>query len=435
MGLHHTTTKAEVVDRFLLLEVGRRCTEERRAESERILRLQPFLADATVRARPDTAGGVRIEIETTAEIPTVFATRVRDGRPTAVRFGNGNIGGQGLHLAASVERGFAYRTGAGVTAVARQAFGQPYTIALVAARAPLGSTLALAMGHPFFTDLQRTAWHMGYRNLNRYVSFVRPDLDAVSIGVRRRFWDVGSVRRVSLGHRGTFGGVLLTHEAVTPESRVVVISDSGLIADTSVTLGGPVPSYRNLRLNAVAGARVLSFMAVRGFDALAAVQDVATGVQLGALVGRGIPRVGGNDDDLFVSGDLYAGAGSARSFAALGVEGEARRGRNTGHWDAIVGGGRLAWYLKPAVTHLLTMSAEFGGAWRQRIPFQLRLGDREGGLRGYSDSRVAGTVRTIVRLEERWWIGPGTARVALAVAGFADGGRVWAGDAPFGVNS
>jgi hypothetical protein len=62
VGLLHTTTKAEVIGRFLLLEVGQRCTERQRAESERILRLQPFLADATVRAVPDSAGGVRVEV-------------------------------------------------------------------------------------------------------------------------------------------------------------------------------------------------------------------------------------------------------------------------------------------------------------------------------------------------------------------------------------
>jgi hypothetical protein len=36
-----------------------------------------------------------------------------------------------------------------------------------------------------------------------------------------------------------------------------------------------VSPYRNLRVNAVAGVRALSFMTVRGFDALTAAQDVA----------------------------------------------------------------------------------------------------------------------------------------------------------------
>jgi hypothetical protein len=435
VGLLHTTSKAEVIDRFLLLEVGQRCTQRQLAESERILRLQPFLADATVRAVPDTAGGVRVEVETVDEIPTVFGLRFHGMLPSALRFGNGNVGGQGLYLAASVKRGFAYRTGVGVYGTAYQVFGRPYTMALVAERAPLGSTLTLALGHTFFTDLQRTAWQLGYGNVDRYESFLPPEGDALSLGVRRRFWDLGGVRRLGLGRRSAFVGALLTHEDVVPADHAVIVSDTGLVVDTRAALGGPFPAYRNLRLNAVVGVRALSFMPVRGFDALRAVQDVATGVQFGALVGRGIPRFGASDDDIFVSADFYAGRGSTTSFAALRVEGEARRDRRTNRWDAMVGSGRLAWYVKPAVAHVLISSVEFGGGWLTRVPFQLMLGDRRGGVRGYHASHVAGAVRSVARLEDRWSIGNLTKHGSLGLAGFIDAGRVWVGDAPFGVNS
>ncbi len=431
----HTTTKAEVIGRFLLLEAGERCTERQRAESERILRLQPFLADATVRAVADGSGGVRIEVETIDEIPTVLGMRFHGARPSAFRFGNGNVGGQGLYLAASVKQGFAYRTGIGVSGAAYQAFGRPWTLTFAAERAPLGGTLALALGYPFLTDLQRTAWHLGGSDTDRYRSFVRPEGEALSLAVRRRFWDLGGVRRLGRGRRAAFLGVLLTEESVTPAARGVVVSDSGLVVDTSAALGGPVPAYRNVRLNAVIGVRALSFMTVRGFDALSAVQDVATGVQLGTLVGRGTPRFGANDDDVFISADLYAGLGSATSFAALRIEGEGRQNRRTDRWDSMVGSGRLAWYLKPAASHVLIGSLEFAGAWRVRVPFQLRLGDRQGGVRGYAASRTAGAVRSVARIEERWRIGGLTERVAVGLATFADAGRVWAGDAPFGVDS
>src|SRR5213592_112349 len=49
IGLHHATTRNDVVQAFLALHVGRPCTEFRRAESERVLRAQPFISDATVR--------------------------------------------------------------------------------------------------------------------------------------------------------------------------------------------------------------------------------------------------------------------------------------------------------------------------------------------------------------------------------------------------
>src|ERR1041384_343101 len=133
VGLH-TTTKPAVISHLLLLEVGRPCTERLRAESERILRFQPFLADASVRAVPDGQGGVRIEVETIDEIPTVFALRWHDGGPAALRVGNGNVGGRGVYLAVRGERGFAYRNGIGMQLVASQVFARPYTLALVAGR-------------------------------------------------------------------------------------------------------------------------------------------------------------------------------------------------------------------------------------------------------------------------------------------------------------
>lgn len=342
VGLIHTTSKEEVIRRFLLLDVGRICTERRRAESERILRLQPFLAAATVRAVSDAAGGVRIEVESIDEIPTVFGMSFRDKLPSALRFGNGNVGGRGLHLAVSAERGFAYRTGVGVEAVAYQVFSRPYTLALVAERAPLGTTLTLALGHPFFTDLQRTAWHVGYGEVNRYARFRRPQGNPLSLSIQRRFSDLGGVRRIGIGRHSAFLGGLLTYEGVTPAARAVVVSDSGLVADTSGALDGPSPAYQHVRLNAVIGVRALSFMPVYGFDALRAVQDVATGAQVGVLMGHGIPRLGSTDDGLFVFADFYAGAGSPRSFSALRARGEVRMNRLTGRWDSMVGSGRGA---------------------------------------------------------------------------------------------
>jgi hypothetical protein len=214
--------------------------------------------------------------------------------------------------------------------------------------------------------------------------------------VRRELWNVGGVRRIGIGRRRDFAGVLVTQEHVRPGRQAVVISDSALVADTTEALGVPLDGDRRLRLHAVAGMRALSFIPVRGFDALVAAQDVATGVQVGALVGRGIRRFDDSDDHL-VAGDLCMGAGSSTSFAALRIEGEARYDRCDGRWDA--------------------------------------LGDPEGGVRGFTGSRVAGSSRNVVRVEERWSLRPRSPRAAFGVAGFVDAGRVRAGDAPFGADS
>ncbi|HEY5021269.1 MAG TPA: hypothetical protein VII30_02155, partial [Gemmatimonadaceae bacterium] len=42
----HVTTKEWIIRRYLALQEGDACTELRRGESERILRSQPFIADA-----------------------------------------------------------------------------------------------------------------------------------------------------------------------------------------------------------------------------------------------------------------------------------------------------------------------------------------------------------------------------------------------------
>ena len=435
VGLHHTTTRADVIRNFLLLSVGQPCTERLRAESERILRFQPFLADATVRAVSDTVGGVRIEVETIDEIPTVFSLRVRKGRPAALRIGNGNVDGRGIYLAVRAERGFAYRNGVGMQLVAYQVFDRPYTLGLTADRTPLGSTVSVALGHVFITDLQRTGWHIGFRDVHDYTSFLRPDGQGIALGARRRFGDYGGVVRIGLAGRSAFVGGLVTHELVKPVAQAVIVSDSGFVADTSAPLARPFAPVHNMRLNAVVGVRSLAFRTVRGFDALAGAQDIATGVQFGAVLGRSVPWFGAVDDDIFLSGDFYAGLGSATSFAALRIEGEARHDQNRDRWDSMIASGRLALYVKPSSAYVFIGSGEFSGARDERFPFQLRLGSREGGVRGYNGSRIAGGVRAVARFEARRSIGQVTRHVALGLATFADAGRMWAGDAPFGVDS
>ena len=60
----HVTTRESVIRRYLALQLGDRCTEVRRAESERILRAQPFIADASVLAYADGNGGIILSVST-----------------------------------------------------------------------------------------------------------------------------------------------------------------------------------------------------------------------------------------------------------------------------------------------------------------------------------------------------------------------------------
>src|SRR5690349_5726843 len=60
----HTTTQIELIERFLLFKAGDRCSSLRRAESERILRAQPYIADADIFIVPNDDGTVDAEVRT-----------------------------------------------------------------------------------------------------------------------------------------------------------------------------------------------------------------------------------------------------------------------------------------------------------------------------------------------------------------------------------
>ena len=436
VALQHVTTKPSVLKPFLLLKAGEPCTEIKRAESERLLRAQPFIADAEVRALPEGPDSVRITVRTTDEIPVVVGGEMRGSSVSSVTFGNSNVLGHGVYLTGNWKAGYAYRDGVGARFVHYHMFGRPYMFALRAQRDPHSSVFETSLGHEFLTNLQRTAWHAGYSDVSNFVSFRRPSSsDELSLNLDRQLWDIGGVWRIGLAAKRAFLGTLLTHERVMPAHDGVIISDSGFVADTSSVFRSRYTGYESLRLSAVLGARLLSYMRAYGFDALTAGQDVAKGVQIGLTLGRGIPSFGANDDRNFVSGDVYAGVGTPTSFLGIRVQGEGREDRTTKRWDAIVVGGRLAWYLKPSVRQTAIAAAEFTGAWRSVLPFQLALGDQEGGVRAYDGARLAGGQRAVARLEDRIVLGHLTQYVGVGMAAFVDAGKVWAGDVPFGVTT
>src|SRR5439155_12422725 len=97
IGLHHQTTSTGLVRRFVTLDPGDRCTEFRRTESQRILRAQPYIADAIV-TTTRVGDGTRIEVSTHDEVPVVGSARVRGASIRALSLGTLNFRGAGMRL-------------------------------------------------------------------------------------------------------------------------------------------------------------------------------------------------------------------------------------------------------------------------------------------------------------------------------------------------
>src|SRR5690348_9899614 len=398
----HTTTRQSVVRRFLLLSEGDRCTERKRAESERILRAQPFIAQAHVTTEPDGHGGVVLVVDTRDELSPVLDLRASGDSPylDGVTLGDGNVLGSGTYAAAAWGDGV-FRDRYAVHVTDYQFLGRPYMLDVLGERGDAGiSSWSIEAAHRYLTDLQRIAWRVNGGDRNELFDFQRGALDPVRVGITRQYFDVGGVVRI--GPPGQLGllGLSLTGES----------DEAGLppVPDTGVDYGTLLPQFHrrsNTRVNVLWGVRNLAYLPVERFDALSAEQDMPTGFQFGAQLGRSIRRFGATDDDILVAGDLYAGFGTPRAFATLQASGEGQQNHDDKDWDGVIGSALVTVYDRIQPRHTLVTSLAWGGGWKSPVPMQLRLGEPDVGVRSYSASHDAGARRAVARLEERWYFG------------------------------
>ncbi len=421
-------TRSTAVAPFLQLRAGGPCTERRRSESERVLRLQPYLADATVRVFDEVDGQVRIEVETIDDIRPIIGLGLRESKPNDIELGNSNIGGSGRLAALRWRDGRAFRDGFGVRFADYHVLGGPNLAIVNLAQTPFGSFTQFSLGRSFFTDLQHVAGYAGYVKDDGYTSFTRTAGDAFSVQTSRERADAGLAIRINAIGRVTYlVGALMSFEHRTAGNGVVRITDRGFVDTADIALTGRFGEQRSTRAGIVLGMRALSFVKVRAFDGLEGVQDVARGMQLATTIGKGIT---GDDRRTFATADFYTGVGSTESFVGLRVQAEARQ--NPGGWGDGVASGRLAWYSHPSARQTRVISVEYAGSSSDSVPYQLTFADAQSGIRGYVESRLSGGRRLIVRGEQRMNM-PGISRyLGWGLAGFADAGQMWAAKVPFG---
>ncbi len=434
----HVTTAPSVIKNFVLLKQGAACSPLQRSESERILRAMPFIQDATVTAYPDGPDMVRLEVVTVDEPSIISAIGVSSSSPylTALTFGNINLLGNAVYAVGSWRDGFFYRDRFAGRYTNYQLWGRPYQLDIRGAREELGNDLLGEVSYPFLTDLQKSAWRVSGGSSGEYARFLRLDEPPAALRLDRRFMDAGAMLRI--GRPGLLGllGAQFSLEDIRPGTSPVVVTDSGIIADSSTAFAGRYARSQSTRVNLLLGVRKLRFLRVTGFDALNGPQDLRIGAQLGATVGRSLPgSKGAAKEELFAGFSAYLGFGNQWSFAALQADIEGRRPAGFDKWDDVLSDGRIAWYIKPHPRHLITADVIWGGGWGARIPYQLALGATRGGLRGYEGVDIGGARRAVARIEERWRTGNFRGTMETGVGVFADVGRVWAGDVPLGQNS
>jgi hypothetical protein len=433
----HTTTHPNVIRRFLLLREGDSCDELRRAESERILRAQPFIAEASIRVLPNSDGGVDLDVVTTDEVALVLTAAMHAGSPPfrLFRFGDSNLSGEGIYLAGQWRDGEAFRDGYGAKFVDYQLFGRPYAFRAEGGQNPLGDAWETEATHPFYTDIQRLAWLARAGASDDYVQYMNDVNSSHALRLARNYFDVGGVVRIGPPGRLSLFGASISGNDERPASEPVLITNKGFAVDTNPLLSNRYSRHRIARINTLWGVRDIGFAQVRGFDALTATQDFPVGFQLGTLFGRSLSVLGSRDDDIFMAGDLYVGAAGRNNGLRMQLEGEGRRNNDDQRWDGLLASGQAIQYFKFSHKNTTTASVAFSGGWHQRIPFNLTLSDPVGGVRGFASSNTPGGQRFVAVLESRQVVAKPFDLGDLGVGAFVDAGRLWAGDIPYGVST
>jgi hypothetical protein len=426
------TTRDRAIRPFVLAHVGQKCYDDRLAELARVVRAQPYIAVATVRAVPDTGNGVRLVVETVDEVPVILGGGYTSKGFTNFKYGNSNIGGSGLLASGQWRQGRAYRDGLQLTMRQYGLFSQPLVADLDAQRDLLGGHFTADISRPFLSDFQHIAWYMGGNHDKSYRSFVRQDGPTLLLPIARDVWSAGGVARFTWRGANLMFGPVATYEHARPSVDGVIATDSGLIAADTSVFGNRYTPYRTFRVGVAGGFRWIDYLHVQGFDALLGEQDVGRGVQVTATVERGTSAFDATDQSSLVSLDFYSGVGTPTSFFGLAMRGEELPAGAGDSWSAGVLSGRGAWYVKPSDRQTFEASLEFAGGWRERLPLQLSLGDSRSGLRGYNGAAIGGGRRAVLRLESRrlWFTTGKNAQWGNAI--FTDIGKTWSGDVPFG---
>lgn len=440
----HVRTREEVVERELLFGVGACYDAERIRDSERLLRELPFIADVDVFGIRQPDGTVHVVVDTQDEWSTRVSPRFGSGGLTGLSLREQNLLGTGQQVSAFYRAdeeeqvyGLSYET--------PQLLGTRWDAAAELGRTPVGYQVAQSLTYPFVGQVGRWGLREGIRRRDRYFEYHLPGssgLVAAWYPERRQSFEAGVAHRWGTrGYRRTVLGAAIAGEWVSYHG-------SPRFADEALQpeLSSEPPhigrdSVSSVRALLLAGRRNVYFTRRRRLDSVNGTEDVRLGVEGEVGIGPSLPGIS-RDRDLVVDLALFAGSGfGAAGIAGLDLMLEARRSYDTpaqtSEWSDVFGRLHTWVYRKPSrdSRHTTVATVAAAGGWHDRVPFQLTLG-AETGLRGYRDHLAPGGRRIVASIEHRTYLGwPLPDLFDLGAAAFVDIGKIWAGDAPYGVTT
>jgi len=448
-NMAHVRTREGFIRSELLLEEGD-CFDPVLAEdSQLILDRHGFLRQAVLRAEDDGQGGRRLVVETSDEwslgmwLGITYDEGVNLER---VHVSERNFLGRGIVAEASLDQ-YRDRNDRALRLYTPRLFGRG-ELTLSWGRARRGDFLGLVLAYPFVGETGRFSLRQAYSRSPTdftYATGGREDFTHVVVPVRREAFGLAAARRFGEPDRSTIFGISIAlQNALFPgDPERVFGSDfgSGDTTDYADLNEGIVRHRRPLggiRMAVHLGARHFRYQEFRGLDAVREEQTVGLGFFAGMSVGRGLgllaPDGVPEDSDSYVRTHASFGRVLGGALFHGGTTVEARRGEG---WRDILAEGDVVAYGRASwLPHQTVFArASFAGGWRVEVPFQLTLGGRDG-VRSLHEDQFPGGREVVFTLEDRialpwprWGVGD------LGATVFADLGRVWHGDVPYGVDS
>ena len=456
----HVRTRSGVIARELLFQEGDCFDPVLLEESERLLRGYPFISRSDIYGIQQPDGGYHVIVDTEDEWSTQVEVRadLSGGfELEGLDLREQNVAGTGRELGLFYRSHEAVRT-YGARYATPQFLGTRWDMDLSVGRTRSGSVVEQQISYPFLGELGGWGFRQMLTHNDRLFDYILPgddplcpaeDADCrVLVPVRERGFHVATLWRT--GKRGNltvFGGGFSFQEMSYPGEEITLV-EGGRYEER-----GPAPAelqaeaamrmeeLHNIRAVILLGKRNIVWQQRRGLDSFRGEEDLRLGAEVEVAFARSIPTIG-TDNDLYGSIDIYAAAGPRSAFFGTRLRADARRdyGGDPDEYEMkdVFAEGEAFMYLRPGgwlQRHTLLLRAAAAGGWHVRTPFQLTLGG-ERSLRGLAEERLPGGRRLILTAEDRWfWGWPFPDVVDLGTSAFVDVGRIWPGDAPFGVVS
>ncbi len=448
----HVRTRPGVIRRELLFHTGD-CYDPALLEaSARLLRGFDFISRADVFGVKQPDGSYHVVVDTQDEWSTDIGLRLgMDGHGSVfrgVRVREGNVLGSGQ----TVEFFFAQHEVTrdyGVAWEDPQVAGSRWDLRAAVGRTRAGTVAGGTLEYPFLEESGRWATRISFTRADQFFDYIAqpaPGERDLLVPLRDDGVDVALVGRLGRpGNLTLYGGGLSWRNLSFPDQPYLVTEgnfDARTPADSAFAgaAAGQLLPHDHVRAVVLLGQRNIWWIQRRGYDSLRGQQDIRLGAEISLALSRSLPSMA-RDDDLGATVTLYSGFLAGPALVTLRARGDGRRDLSAPpgapEWQDLFGESELLTYVRTAVLPRQTLVLRAGGAggWRTRVPFQLTLGGDDA-VRGYDPRTLPGGRRVDLTAEDRVYFGwPFPDVFDLGGTVFADLGRIWPGDAPFGVDS